>query len=131
MARTSSTTSLSVLGDLLQTDSDEQFASDLFDVLAHVAYALPPESREARATRARHIIRDQFGSKQQNFLDFVLTHYVSDGVDELDQEKLAPLLRLKYHNSIPDAVADLGRAEEIGRTFAGFQKYLYQTRSIM
>lgn len=34
-------------------------------------------------------------SKQQQFLDFVLAHYVSDGVHELDQDNLAPLLRLK------------------------------------
>jgi type I restriction enzyme R subunit len=47
-------------------------------------------------------------------------------VQELDQEKLTPLLRLKYHNSIADAVADLGRAEEIGRVFSGFQRYLYE-----
>jgi len=44
----------------------------------------------------------------------------------LDQEKLTPLLRLRYHNSIADALADLGRAEEIGQVFAVFQKYLYQ-----
>jgi type I restriction enzyme R subunit len=56
----------------------------------------------------------------------VLAHYVSVGVEELDQEKLTPLLRLKYHNSIADALADLGQAEEIGQIFAGFQKYLYQ-----
>jgi len=37
-----------------------------------------------------------------------------------------PLLRLKYHNSIADAVADLGRADVIRGVFAGFQKYLYQ-----
>lgn len=96
-----------------------------------VAFAAGLVSREARATRARHIIRDQFGSKQQIFLDFVLTHYVNEGVDELDQEKLNPLLRLKYHNSLADAIENLGRADEIGRTFAGFQKYLYQTRNIM
>ena len=47
-------------------------------------------------------------------------------MEELDQEKLTPLLRLKYHNSIADAVADLGKPEEIGRVFAGFQKYLYE-----
>ena len=47
-------------------------------------------------------------------------------VEELDQEKLTPLLRLKYHDSIADAVADLGKPEEIGKVFAGFQKYLYQ-----
>jgi type I restriction enzyme R subunit len=56
----------------------------------------------------------------------VLSHYVQVGVEELDQDKLTPLLRLRYHDSIADALADLGQAEEIGEIFAGFQKYLYQ-----
>ena len=100
--------------------------SDLFDVLAHVAYALPPVTREFRADNARVYINSQFTTKQQAFLNFVLSHYVSVGVEELDQNKLTPLLRLKYHDSIADAVADLGKPEDIGRVFAGFQKYLYQ-----
>ncbi len=99
--------------------------SDLFDVLAYVAYALPPLNREERATRAKVAISTHFNNKQQAFLDFVLAHYVTVGVEELDQEKLTPLLRLKYHNSISDALADLGQPEEIGQVFAGFQKYLY------
>jgi type I restriction enzyme, R subunit len=101
--------------------------SDLFDVLAYVAYALPTLTREERAGRARVRIRSQFSDKQQTFLDFVLAHYVKEGVQELDREKLTPLLRLKYHDSIADAVADLGRPEEIGNVFSGFQKYLYQS----
>ena len=100
--------------------------SDLFDVLAHVAYALPPVTREVRAANAKVYINTRFSAKQRVFLDFVLSHYVSVGVEELDQEKLTPLLRLKYHNSIADAVADLGRPEDIGTLFASFQKYLYQ-----
>ena len=100
--------------------------SDLFDVLAHVAYALAPITREERAQKAKIIISTHFNSQQQVFLDFVLSHYVSVGVEELDQEKLTPLLRLKYHDSIADALADLGKPDEIGRIFAGFQKYLYQ-----
>jgi type I restriction enzyme R subunit len=51
---------------------------------------------------------------------------VSVGIDQLDQEKLKPLIDLKYHNSIADAVADLGKPEEIGKVFAGFQRFLYQ-----
>jgi type I restriction enzyme R subunit len=104
--------------------------SDLFDVLAHVAYAMPPLTRQERATGARTVFNAHFDPKQQVFLDFVLSHYVSVGVDELDQEKLTPLLRLKYHNSIADAVADLGRPEDIGRVFVGFQKFLYQPPAI-
>lgn len=100
--------------------------SDLFDVLAHVAYARPPLTREERAAKAKVIISTKFNTKQRVFLDFVLSHYVSVGVGELDQEKLTPLLRLKYHNSIADAVADLGKPEEIGKVFGGFQKFLYE-----
>jgi type I restriction enzyme R subunit len=105
--------------------------SDLFDVLANVAYALPPLTREERATKARVIITQHFNNKLQVFLDFVLAHYVEIGVDELDQAKLTPLLKLKYHDSIPDAVADLGQTPvEIGKAFAGFQKYLYQPHGL-
>jgi hypothetical protein len=58
--------------------------------------------------------------KQQVFLAFVLSHNVRVGVEELDREKLRPLLSLKYHG-----IADLGRAEEVRNVFAGLQKYLY------
>ena len=97
--------------------------SDLFDVLAHIAYALPPLTREERANNAKDVISTHFNSKQQVFLDFVLFQYVKVGVQELDQDKLSPLLKLKYNN----AIADLGRPEEIGRVFAGFQKHLYES----
>ena len=56
----------------------------------------------------------------------MLAQYVKEGVDELASEKLSPLLKLKYNNAIADAIADLGKPEEIGRVFAGFQKYLYR-----
>lgn len=99
--------------------------SDLFDVLAFVAYALPPLTREERAARAKLEISTRFNSKQQIFLDFVLSHYVQVGVEELDQEKLTPLLHLKYH-SLSDAIDELGRPDEIGKVFVGFQRFLYE-----
>ena len=99
--------------------------SDLFDVLAHVAYATAPISRVDRAQKARVYINSTFNAKQQAFLEFVLSHYVSVGVEELDPQKLSPLLKLRY-GAIRDAVADLGQPAEIGRTFNEFQKYLYQ-----
>jgi type I restriction enzyme, R subunit len=100
--------------------------SDLFDVLAHVAYALPTLTRAERAAHAESSIRLNFAAKQKAFLDFVLAHYVAEGVHELDTEKLTPLLRLRYHDSIQDALADLGKPEDINHLFSGFQKYLYQ-----
>ncbi len=98
--------------------------SDLFDVLAYVAFAMPPITREARAAKARGEIHNRFNDKQEAFLDFVLSHYVQVGVEELDHEKLSPLLRLRY-NAISDAVAGLGEPQQISNVFVGFQKYLY------
>jgi type I restriction enzyme R subunit len=100
--------------------------SDLFDVLAYVAYSLPTLSREERAAGAKTAIHSHFTNKQQIFLDFVLSQYVKVGVQELGKEKLSSLLKLKYNNAIADAVADLGRPEQIAKVFSEFQKYLYQ-----
>jgi type I restriction enzyme R subunit len=98
--------------------------SDLFDVLAYIAYARAPVSREDRATSARSQIQTAFDEKQQAFLDFVLSQYVREGVDELEPEKLAPLINLKY-GGIADGMAELGGPEKIRGAFVGFQKYLY------
>ncbi len=99
--------------------------SDLFDVLAYVAYRIPTLSREERAGNAKSAIAAYFTHKQQAFLGFVLAQYVNVGVQELDRAKLPPLLKLKY-DAIADAIVELGDPAEIGRIFAGFQKYLYQ-----
>ncbi len=101
--------------------------SDLFDVLAYIAYARPPVTRTERAHHAQFDITSHFNTKQQVFLDFVLKHYVTGGVDELDAEKLNPLLRLKYNDSLADALADLGEASQIREVFVGFQQYLYRS----
>jgi len=99
---------------------------DLFDVLAYVAYADEPLTREERAVRAEAIIGKTFDSKQHTFLSFVLGHYIKEGVAELDETKLGPLLKLKYNNALADAFAELGAPDAVRRTFVGFQKYLYQ-----
>jgi type I restriction enzyme R subunit len=99
--------------------------SDLFDVLAYIAFALAPITREERATTRRAGILARYDSKLQAFLDFVLSQYVKQGVEELDQEKLGKLLELKYH-SINDAVDALGGVPIIRDTFVGFQQYLYE-----
>jgi type I restriction enzyme R subunit len=56
---------------------------------------------------------------------FVLAQYVSQGVDELDAEKLSPLLKLKYRNAIADAFVELGQPEQVRQVFVGFQRHLY------
>ena len=98
--------------------------SDLFDVLAYVAFATQPRTRAQRADAAKAAAAPGLSDKQQAFVDFVLAQYVQQGVDELDQDKLSPLLRLKYR-ALPDAFAELGRPEQIRGVFVDLQRHLY------
>jgi type I restriction enzyme R subunit len=97
--------------------------SDLFDVLAYVAYNSEMQARAHRAERAK-IHFDDYDPAQQEFLDFVLSNYVKKGIEELDDERLSKLLKLKY-DSIADAKEALGDPVSIRKVFVGFQGYLY------
>jgi len=98
--------------------------SDLYDVLAYIAFARAPISREERVQTHRPGIFADYSEKQQQFLDFVLDQYIREGVGELDEEKLPHLLDLKYY-AVNDAVEELGSVTDIREVFIGFQKHLY------
>ena len=98
--------------------------SDLFDVLAYVAFAAQPVTRAERAAAAHAAAATEFTDKQRAFVDFVLAQYVNQGVDELDADKLSPLLRLKYR-ALNDAFAELGKPDQVRQVFVGFQRHLY------
>ena len=97
--------------------------SDLYDVLAYIAYSTPTQERMTRAEQARAHFAE-YDDRQRAFLDFVLQQYVRTGVEELQPEKLPVILQLKY-KSIPDATRELGEVARIRETFVGFQKWLY------
>jgi type I restriction enzyme R subunit len=98
--------------------------SDLYDVLAYIAFALAPITRQERADASRPFISAQYDPKLQAFLDFVLSQYVSEGVGELDQAKLPRLLQLRYRD-VNDAALELGGVAKIREAFVGFQAHLY------
>ena len=99
--------------------------SDLFDVLAYVAFAADPVTRADQAAAARAATAAEITDKQQAFVDFVLAQYVKQGVDELDAEKLSPLLRLRYQ-ALSDAFAELGKPDQVRQVFVGLQRHLYR-----
>ncbi len=102
--------------------------SDVFDVLAYVAFAKPPVTRQDRVEGRKPLILPNYDEKLQAFLDFVMSQYVSLGVSELDDAKLSTLLDLKYGHS-SDAIAHLGSASAIRDAFIGFQRHLYAPAS--
>ncbi len=98
--------------------------SDVFDVLAFVAYSSQPVTRSDRVSEHKGTIFSHYDYKQQEFIDFVLSQYINEGVGELALAKLTDLVELKY-NTANDAVAELGPPKTIREVFTGFQKYLY------
>jgi len=110
---------LKFIGRTIEADN-----SDLYDVLAYIAFTLAPISREERVEQHKDGIMSEYDDKLQAFLEFVLGQYVQEGVGELDVEKLPHLLELKYQ-AIADAAEELGGVPKIRNAFIGFQKGLY------
>ena len=98
--------------------------SDLFDVLEYISYARTPITRRERVSRAENNIYALLNSRQREFIEFVLSNYIKDGVDELDDSRLGQLITLKYQSNT-DAERVLGDLNEIRNVFIDFQKYLY------
>jgi type I restriction enzyme, R subunit len=98
--------------------------SDLFDVLEYISFAIKPISREERVAKAQLNIFKSLDHNQKEFLEFVLSKYIEVGIEELDQEKLPSLLKIKYH-AINDATRLLGDVNKIKNTFINFQKHLF------
>ncbi|MEO7853636.1 MAG: hypothetical protein ABIR94_15490, partial [Rubrivivax sp.] len=70
------------------------------------------------------------GSRVLREHGITLAQYVKQGVDELDNEKLAPLLKLKYGAALSDAFEQLGRPDQVRGLFVSFQRHLYEPRSL-
>lgn len=98
--------------------------SDIFDVLEYISFAIKPISREQRVAKAQSNIYKTLNNSQKEFLEFVLSKYIEVGIEELDQEKLPSLLKIKYQ-AINDATEVLGGVNEIRSMFIGFQKHLF------
>ena len=99
--------------------------SDVYDVLAYIAYASETQTRQQRVEHAKPQLQTAYvDPKQQEFIDFVMSRYVIDGVEELSAKKMRDLLELKY-DSLHDAANHFGSTSVIRETFVGCQKYLY------
>ena len=133
------TTREKLLADLSEAGYDEEKLegmkglidakdSDVYDVLAYVAYAAEIHTRAERVSAAKPAIAQAFSDyKQMEFIGFILEKYIEDGVKELAPSKIKSQVVLKY-NTINDAASILGSTSVIKETFLGFQKYLYEVR---
>lgn len=98
--------------------------SDMFDVLAYVAFAMRPISRQERVNQAKSRILDGVSGETEEFVDFVLDKYIKSGFGVLDEDKIPALLNLKYE-TVSDAEKALGGVAQIRNDFFSLQRDLY------
>lgn len=104
--------------------------SDLYDVLAFISFDSPKRTRERRANQARRRVAMTFSERTSEFINFVLDHYVTEGVEELHPDKLADLLSLKY-GSVNDGLRTIDiEVDGMRDAFNGFQKFLYEDSTV-
>lgn len=103
--------------------------SDMFDLLAFLAFEQPMTTRHARAD----IVRNDTGffsnypqDKAQQFLHFVLNRYEQTGASELSRERLPTLIELSGLGTTKDAAQAFGgRPTHLLNAFKQLQQQLY------
>ena len=99
--------------------------SDLFDVLAYIAYSQPPITRQERADAGTIKVSTEYDERLAVFLEYVLNQYVKTGVEDLDRSKLSDYLTVQF-GSPRAGIEHLGGMDTVLDSFIGFQKHLYQ-----
>ena len=98
--------------------------SDVYDVLAHIAYSRNMLTRAHRAEAGMRRIEDIYDPNIASFLEFVLGHYVETGVESLDRSQLPDYLKLKF-GTLGEGQAALGGMDLVISSYAGFQRHMY------
>ncbi len=101
-------------------DADE---SDLLDVLEYISFNAEPIQRAERVQRTNTYV-STLSAPQQDFVRYVISLYIREGIEELGTSKLPELLNMKY-GSVQDGISYLGGMNMAKNTFYGFQRNLY------
>ena len=97
--------------------------SDLLDVLEFIAYNVEPMERKERVKKV-DAYRNSLSAVEQEFVNYIISLYIREGVEELGATKLPEIINMKY-GSISDGVSALGGIDVARNTFLNFQKHLY------
>ena len=103
--------------------------SDLFDLLAFLAFEQPMQKRRARAeaTRAKTAFFARFDQQPaRDFLDFVLSRYEETGVSELSRDRIPGLIKMSGLGTTRDASQAFGGSPaNVLAAFRDLQHELY------
>ncbi|MBZ6380024.1 hypothetical protein KCN53_15465 [Pacificimonas aurantium] len=101
--------------------------SDIFDVLTYIRFPLAPLARSERVQATKATGLDGYEDEMRAFLEHVLNGYETQGIRELEPQRLADLLRIRY-GGVNDAKRALGSVADIRGAFIDIQKHLFSHR---
>lgn len=96
---------------------------DLLDVLEYISFNVEPIERTERVQKTASYVAS-LTPQQQDFVNYIITLYINEGVEELGSTKLPKILGLKY-DSVADGINALGGIDTVRNTFLNFQRSLY------
>ncbi len=102
--------------------------ADSFDVLAHVAFRLTPETRSERARRVRDGAvgeLGQYAAPAREVLEALLARYAEHGVDDVADPQVLQLPPLRDLGSPSDIARRFGGATEMHAAVDALQTWLY------
>jgi type I restriction enzyme R subunit len=94
---------------------------DLFDLICHVAYDMPPLTRKERANnvKKRHYF-NKYGEQARKVLENLLDKYADEGIDDIESIEV---LKVK-------PFTEIGSPIEIVRTFGNKEAYLEAVKEL-
>ena len=97
--------------------------SDLLDVLEYISFNIEPIERSERVKKV-DAYRATLSDKEREFVNYIISLYIKEGIEELGADKLPAIISMKY-GSIPDGMKVLGGVDVAKKAFLNFQKNLY------
>lgn len=115
---------LETLKDIFQAND-----SDLFDVLAHIAFSKNIYSRKQRVeivNRDSKFFEVYSNFKAKDFLKFILERYEKDGIEELKSDSLKNLIQLKNMGTPKDVGTLFGGVDKLKEAYYKLQENIYK-----
>ncbi|WP_339902448.1 DEAD/DEAH box helicase family protein [uncultured Cyclobacterium sp.] len=103
-------------------------AVDIFDVLAHISFSAGIKTRKERVINVKgqsQKLSIYSDLKAKEFLEFILDHYERYGSEELSQDKLGDLVKLKL-GTPKDAKIAFGDLRKLKEAYYMLQEQIYE-----
>lgn len=99
--------------------------SDIFDILAHLSFDSDIKYRQERSEYAKWVIEHYESFKAQDFLDFLLTLYVKQGILDFRKDRLSRKIELYGKWQAREIAQEFWGMENLVEAYYEVQRSLY------